>query len=217
MKSIWAVTKRNFSSTLVALIITMVVVLLATTSPDSEFVISKGNYTWLYIIMIPFFVVFGSFKKLINLNASKKAYYLGSILTYIVSALGVSAVNILIHLTIDKLYPSQNIINLMELCNWWQNGIILSFLQQSIFLFMSALFLHVLLSMQPYWYGWLTDIIIIAIICIFIPIAPLRGLLSSFFQIIMFNSLAWLHIITCILISIVCYFIGLVIIKQKSI
>lgn len=217
MKSIWAVTKRNFSSTLIALLITITVVLLATNSSDSEFVISKGNYTWLYMLMMPFFVVFNNFKKLINLNASKKSYYLGSILTYLLSAFGVSAANILIHLTIDKLYVSKNVINLMELCNWWQNGVILSFLQQSVFLFMCALFLHVLLSMQSYWYGWLTDIIIIAILCIFIPIAPLRELLVSFFQIIMFNSFAWFHIITCIIISMVCYFVGLVVIKQKSI
>lgn len=217
MKPIWGVTKRNFASSLVAFIITIVVVVLATTSPDSTFAISRGNYTWIYLAMLPFFVVFGNFKKLLNLNANKKSYYLGAILTYAISALIISSVNTLIHLTIDNLNTTQTVINLMELCGWWNNGIMVAFIQQFIFLFMSAIFLHVLLSMQPYWYGWLVDGIIIAILCIFIPIAPLRKLLVSFFQLIMFNSTAWLHIIVCILACLIFYLIGLAVIKRKSI
>lgn len=217
MKSIWAVTKRNFAGSLIPLIITAATVLLATTSADAEFSISRGNYAWLYLVMLPFFIVYGNFKKLINLNASKKAYYIGSMTTYFLGSLAVSAVNTLIHLTIDQLNKTQVVINLIELCGWWQNGVFMAFLQQFAFLFLFSIFLHVLLSIQPYWYGWLTDAIFIAIISVFTPIASLRGALSSFFGLIMFNPVAWLHILVCAVGCAVFYLLGLAVIKRKTI
>lgn len=217
MKAIWAITKRNFGSSFIPFIITAIVVLLSSSSADSKIAISRGNYTYIYLIMLPFFIVFGNFKKLINLNADKKSYYLGSMMTYVLSALTVSAANTLIHLTIDSLNQTQTVINLMELCGWWQNGIAVAFLQQFSFLLMCTIFLHLLLSIQPYWYGWLTDAFLIAVISVFTPIASLRTVLESFFGIIMFNPVAWLHILVCAIGCIIFYLLGLVVIKQKSI
>ncbi|MGO0861711.1 hypothetical protein, partial [Clostridioides difficile] len=122
MKAKIAIIKRNFSSALVALIITLIVVILSTTSSTSSIAISRGNYTWLYIIMLPFFVVFYNFKKLINLGASKKDYYIGSMGLYLLSAIVVSLANTVIHISIDKWNTSQTVVNLMDLCGWWQNG-----------------------------------------------------------------------------------------------
>lgn len=217
MKSFLEVIKQNFIHSKIALLITVLVVLLATTSPESSIAISRGNYTWLFILMLPFFVIFGNFRKLINLNASKKSYYIGSILTYVVSAFFVSLINTIIHLTLDNISNGQTVINLMDVCKWTQNGIFIAFIQQFFFLLLVSLFLHTLLSMQTKWYGWITDIVIIAIICIFIPIAPLREVLVNFFGLIMINSNAILNIVTNIIICIILYFIGLGILKNKSI
>lgn len=217
MKSIWAVIKRNFAGAIIPLIITAAVVLLATTSADSEIALSRGNYTWLYLIMLPFFIVFGSFKKLIHLNASKKSYFLGSMATYVLAALAVSSINTIIHLTVDHWNQTQTVINLIELCGWWQNGVVVAFLQQFVFLLMCSIFLHVLLSIQPYWYGWLTDAAVIAVISVFTPIASLRAALAAFFGLIMFNSVAWLHILVCVVGCAAFYMLGLAAIKQKSI
>ncbi|MGO0985296.1 hypothetical protein ACTPEW_05135 [Clostridioides difficile] len=216
MKAKIAIIKRNFSSALVALIITLIVVILSTTSSTSSIAISRGNYTWLYIIMLPFFVVFYNFKKLINLGASKKDYYIGSMGLYLLSAIVVSLANTVIHISIDKWNTSQTVVNLMDLCGWWQNGILLAFLQQTMFLLMITVFLHVLLSIQENWYGWVTDIVIVAIICIFTPFAPLRHFLVLFFKLVMFNSTAWLHILICLAITGVLYFIGLLNLKNKT-
>ena len=76
--------------------------------------------------------------------------------------------------------------------------------------------LHMLLSMQTHWYGWLTDAVLIAIICIFTPIAPLRAILAGLFQIIMFNSNAALHICICLLLSTALSLGGLVVLKRKT-
>ncbi len=217
MKPIFTVVKRNFLSSLVAFIITLFIIIVATTSKDANISISRGNYSWLYLIMLPFFVVFANFKKFINLNISKSVYYKGSIATYFLSSLIVSLFNTIIHIAVDPLNKTQNVINLMELCGWWSNGVIIAFIQQFLFLFLCTVFFHILLSMQNHWYGWIIDIILVLIICIFIPIEPLRNILVSFFKLIMFNSTAWLHILVCIVFSILLYFIGILILKSKSI
>ena len=117
---------------------------------------------------------------------------------------------------IDPLNHTQTVINLMDVCGWMENNVFFAFIQQAVFLLLSMVFLHVLLSMQPHWYGWLTDIILVAIICIFTPIAPLRGLLAGFFKVIMFNPNALLHIVVCMGLSAALSATGLAVLKRKT-
>ena len=105
---------------------------------------------------------------------------------------------------------------MMDVCKWTETGMIVAGLQQMFFLLFVMVFLHVLLSMQTHWYGWLTDAVLVAIICIFTPIAPLRAVLAGFFQIIMFNSNAVLHICICLLLSTALSLGGLVVLKRKT-
>lgn len=216
MTAILAIIKRLFASNKVSFIITAVVVLCATTSGDSKIALSNGNYTWLIAVMTPFFFVFYDYTKLMHLGTSKKDYFLGSLASYGLMALLVSLANTAIHLVIDPLNRTQTVINLMDLCGWTANGIFAAFIQQGVFLLLTMIFLHVLLSMQPYWYGWLTDGILVAIICIFTPIAPLRRILAEFFKVILFNSNALLHIGICLLLSMALSFIGLTVLKRKT-
>lgn len=217
MKPIFTVVKRNFASNLIALLITTLVVLLSTTSEDASMSISRGNYTYLYMLMIPFFIVYRNFGKLTHLSATKKDYYFGSMLTYAIASAAVSLVNTFIHLVIDPINKTQTVINLMEICGWAENGVVLAFIQQFAFLLLVSIFLHVLLSMQSYWYGWLTDAVLVAIICVFVPIQPLRHILLGFFDVMMFNSNAWLHIGICLLSNVGLAFAGLSILKRKTI
>lgn len=216
MTAIFAIIKRLFSSNKVSLIITAVVVLCATTSGDSQIALSNGNYTWLLAVMTPFLFVFYDYTKLMHLGTSKKDYFLGSLASYGLMAFVVSLANTAIHFLIDPLNRTQTVINMMDLCGWTTNGIFVAFLQQTVFLLLTMIFVHVLLSMQPYWYGWLTDGILAAIICIFTPIAPLRHILAGFFKVIMFNSNALFHIGICLLLSAILSLIGLTVLKRKT-
>lgn len=65
-------------------------------------------------------------------------------------------------------------------------------------------------------YGWLTDAVLVAVICVFTPIAPLRAVLGGFFQIIMFNGSALLHIGVCLLLSAAFSLAGLAVLKRKT-
>ena len=214
MKATFAIVKRLLASNKIIFIIMALVVLCATSSGDV--VLSNGNYTWLLAVMTPFFFVFYDYTKLMHLGASKRDYFFGCLISYGVLALGISLINTLIHLLIDPVYPAQAVINMMDVCKWTENGIIIAGVQQMFFLLLVMIFLHVLLSMQPHWYGWLTDAILVAIISIFTPIAALRGILSGFFQIIMLNGNALLHIGICLLLSAALSFAGLLVLKRKT-
>lgn len=214
MSAIFAIVKRLLASNKISFILTALVVLCATSSGDV--VLSNGNYTWLLAVLTPFFFVFYDFTKLMHLGASKKDYYFGCLISYGFLAFCISLVNTVIHLWIDPVYPAQTVINLMDVCQWTENGMLVAGLQQLFFLLLVMVFLHVLLSMQTHWYGWLTDAVLVAIICIFTPIAPLRAALSGFFQMIMLNSNAVLHMGICLLLSAALSLGGLVVLKRKT-
>lgn len=214
MKAILAIVRRLLASNRISFIITALVVICATSS--GNVVLSNGNYTWLLAVLTPFFFVFYDFAKLMHLGASKKDYLFGCLISYGFLAFCISLVNTVIHLLIDPLYSAQTVINLMEVCKWTENGIIVAGLQQMFFLQLVMVFLHVLLSMQTRWYGWLTDAVLAAVICVFTPIAPLRGVLAAFFQLIMLNGNAVLHICICLFLSAAWSLAGLAVLKRKT-
>lgn len=214
MTAVFAIVKRLLASNKISFIITALVVLCATSSGDVA--LSNGNYTWLLAALTPFFFVFYDFTKLMHLGASKKDYFFACLISYGFLAFCISLVNTVIHILIDPLYSARTVINMMDVCKWTENGIFVAGLQQMFFLLLVMVFLHVLLSMQPHWYGWLTDAVLAAIICIFTPIAPLRAILSGFFRIIMFNGNAVLHIGICLLLSAALSFLGIVVLKRKT-
>lgn len=214
MTAVFAIIKRLLASNKISYIVTSLVVVCATSS--GETVLSNGNYTWLPAVFAPFFFVFYDFSRLMHLGASKRDYFFASLISYGLLAFGISLLCTLIHLVIDPAYQAQTVINMMDVCRWTENGIVTAGLQQMCFLFLVMVFLHVLLSMQPHWYGWLTDAVLAAIICIFTPIAPLRAVLGEFFSLIMFNPNAVLHIGVCLLLSAALSFAGLAVLRRKT-
>ena len=214
MTAIFSIVKRLLSSNNISFILTAIVVLCATSS--GEVALSNGNYTWLLAVLTPFFFVFYDFTKLMHLGASKRDYFFGCLISYGFLALCISLVNTVVHVLIDSVYPAQTVINLMDVCRWTENGVLVAGLQQMFFLLLVMIFLHVLLSMQTRWYGWLTDAVLVAAICVFTPIASLRAVLGGFFEIIMFNGSAVLHIGVCLLLSAAFSLAGLAVLKRKT-
>ena len=203
MKEAFTVMRRELSSNRISFIVTAAVVLCATTSGDSEIALSNGNYTWLLAVLSPFFFVFYDCAKLMHLGADKRDYCAGSLMTYGALALLVSAVNSVFCYAVDPLNKAQTVVNMMGLCGWTKNGA-------------AAAVLHALLLAQPYWYGWLADGLLAAVICVFTPIEPLRRVLAGFFGIIMFNSSALLHIAVCAALSAAFAAAGIAVLKRKT-
>ena len=216
MSAINAVVKRILGSTRRSFIITFVVVLCAVSSKDSSVALSNGNYFWLASSFIPFFSVLYAVPRLLHLGAEKRDCYIGSLCSYCVIALVVSLLNTFVCLFIDPINKSQTVINLMNVCRWMENGVIIAFLQQAVFLLLLMLFIHVMIELQHFWFGWLIDILLVAGLSVSMPIAPLRSMVASFFSIIMVNGNAIIQISSCLILSILFAFISLVLIKRKA-
>lgn len=137
MTANYAVVKRLLASNKISFIITALVVLCATSSGDV--VLSNGNYSWLLAVFTPFFFVFYDFTRLMHLGTSKKDYFSGCLISYVFLAFCISVVNTIIHLLIDPVYPAQTVINLMDVCQWTKNGILVAGLQQMFFLLLVTL------------------------------------------------------------------------------
>ena len=216
MRAISAVVKRILSSNRLSFIITFVVVLCAVSSKDSSVALSNGNYFWLASLFIPFFSVLYAVPRLLHLGAEKRDCYIGSLCSYCVIALVVSLLNTFVCLFIDPINKSQTVINLMNVCRWMENGVIIAFLQQAVFLLLLMLFIHVMIELQHFWFGWLIDILLVAGLSVSMPIAPLRSMVASFFSIIMVNSNAIIQISSCLILSVLFAFTSLVLIKRKA-
>lgn len=216
MSAINAVVKRILSSNRLSFIITFVVVLCAVSSKDSSVALSNGNYFWLASLFIPFFSVLYAVPRLLHLGAEKRDCYIGSLCSYCVIALVVSLLNTFVCLFIDPINKSQTVINLMNVCIWMENGVIIAFLQQAVFLLLLMLFIHVMIELQHFWFGWLIDILLVTGLSVSMPIAPLRSMVASFFSIIMVNSNAIIQISSCLILSVLFAFISLVLIKRKA-
>lgn len=214
MRAVPVIVRRMLASNALSFILTALVVLCATSSGETA--LSNGNYTWLLAVLCPFFIVFYDFPKLMRLGASKRDYYLAGLVCYALLALGISTLNTLIHLVVDPAYSAEKVINLMDVCRWTENGLFVAAVQQSCFLLLVMLFLHVLLSMQAHWYGWAADAALAAIISVFTPVAPLRAVLGGFFRLVMLNADAPVHIGVCLALSAALASAGLLVLKRET-
>lgn len=239
MKSILTVSKLNFINskiaysifgvTMLAQIISQGVKAAVTLAPDANavaaniydnFEIGMGSYSYLIIILVACFIPALNFRKFMNLNVRKSTYLQGTAINYLIAAFGVSAFNIASYYTLDQLFVN-NItsysINIMDIFGWMNNGPVLAFAQQFAFLLLVAAVIHTLTTMQTFWYGWVVDIVLIAILSVFIPVAPLRKLLLGLFYLLIFNTNALLQIALCISLAIIIYLISIMPVKHKTI
>ena len=199
--------------------------------------ISSANYPWLLVLLAAIFIPARNFRKIVNLGGKRDDFFWGSMITYVVLAGAVSLANTILYYTYDHFLISTGtyvgveafvrdtslmdshyvIVNLIELSGWSANGIFFAVIQQFAFLLLLAAAVHTLTSIQDKWYGWAADVIIAAILAVFIPIASLRVWLIGFFNLIIFHSNAFLQISNCLMLAIVIYAFNKPILARKAI
>lgn len=204
-------------------------------SAGKQLQISSGNYLWLLIIMAAIFIPTKNFRRIVNLGGKRDGFFWGSLSCYATLAVAVTIANTFLYYTYERLQISTGYftgyevflknpalmdnhyisVNLIEVFGWLGNGGVIAFFQQFAFLFLLASVIHTLTAMQDKWYGWVTDAIIAAILGVFIPIAPLRVWLVGFFNLIIFNSNAFMQIAACILLAIAVYALSKPIFARK--
>ncbi len=181
---------------------------------------SPGFYLYLLVALFAIFVPALYFRKYMNLGLKKSAYIGGCAISYVILSFGVSVLSLLSYLTLDKLLtvpPISYIWHPFQIFGWENNGLVVGFFQQFAFLLLVAAAAHLLTTIQTFWYGWLADIVIVAIIAVFTPIPVLRGVLIAFFNFIIFTPYAFVQISACLLLSIALYLLSIVPVKQKPV
>ncbi len=227
LKSVGAMTRVNFIKT------TWIAYLVALLSFTSSFVqsfiryfiavedggqTSEGNSLIIVIIIAAVLIPSVNFYKLMHLNGKKTDFFWASITNYIVFAAAIALVNVLLFYTIDKMLKTSVIIyDIIDVFGWSDNGVIFAFLRQFAFYLLLGVVLHTLTSIQTFWWGWVIDLVIVAIISVFTPIAPLRQLLVDFFNVIIFNPNPVVHIAVCLSLSAGIYSLNIPILSRKKI
>jgi len=180
-----------------------------------------GNYLYLVILLGAIFIPSLNFQKMMNLGGKRDDFFKGCIVAYAIMAAAVSLAGVIIYYTYERLvislyYVGGNL-NVLYWFGWLNNGPVVAFAQQFAFLFLVASVAHTLTALQDKWYGWITDIVIVAIISVFTPIAPLRAALVWFFNLIIFHPVALVQIAACLILAIVIYLINKPVLARKVI
>ena len=182
--------------------------------------LSIGNYLWLFPAIAAIQIPAYNFRRIINLGGKRDNFFWGSLMCYAIIAASVSLANTLMYYLLDSFLINTGyfgyIDNAVEAFGWAERGMLAVFIQQFAFLFLLAVFIHTLVAAQGKWYGWVADALIIAIISVFTPIAPLRAVLAGFFRLIIFSS-PLLQITACLVLGLAIYWLSKIIFARKAI
>lgn len=225
LKGVSAVGRINFQCLMPAYIVTAAFlaiglynIIAGLTGLSDNTYIEMSNYLYVLAVMAPIIIETRNFKRLMHLNGDKKDFYWGVLLDYCILAAAISLFSIIVYVLTGILFDGRlNIIHLMEVFGWWQHGVIIAFIRQLAFLLLVEVFVHTLTSIQGHWYGWLIDAGLIAILCIFIPLAGPRKLLVGFFHLIIFHENALIQISSCIVLTAIIYILYRLVLQRKEI
>lgn len=222
----WAISKINFRHLKAAYIITICLVLIGIANlilimagvNVSSGIVDPGNYAYGAAIFAPIFIPAINFKKIMHLNGKKTDFYWGTLLNYIIIAAVVSFADILLYIVTKNTCSFYGyVINLVQAFGWFAHGIIPAFFQQFFFLLLFEIFIHTLTAAQSFWFGWVADVALVAIISVFTPIPALRSALVWFFYMIIFNPTVMIQIISCIVLSAFLFALYLLVLKKQRI
>jgi len=219
----WVIAKINFQHLKLTYIITAILVLAGCESliehciSSSGKYVAIGNYLYMAVILAAIFIPTLNFKRIMHLNGKKLDFYWGALINYAIISAVVSLTNIILFLMLRAFLGTQLSLDLVQVFGWISHGVVIAFLQQFFFLLLAAIFIHTLTTMQTFWSGWVTDVVLVAIISVFTPIPTLRSALIWFFNMIIFNGNAFVQILSCAILSIAIYFLALLVLQQKKI
>jgi hypothetical protein len=224
-KTILGIVKINLKQSKTAYWVTGVVLLLAIAQiivmaaigfKESNSM-ALGNYLVLLPLLTAILIPKLNFTKLMNLGGKRMDFFKGCILSYLPVVLAVSLLCVALRFILDPLMlvDIESSLNLLDAFGFMRHGAAVAFFQMSVFLLMFCCVLHSLTLAQGHWYGWAADILIIAIISVFTPIAPLRAVLVWFFRMIIFHDSALVQIASCVVFGAVVYCGSLIPIRSK--
>lgn len=187
------------------------------TGLSSNYYIDTANYLYIFAVLTPILIPAYCLKRMLYLNVSKDTFFKGTLFIYIIAAVAFSVLNLLIYSLTDLIFGyCLSIKNLSVIFSWRGNGVTICLFQQFAFFILVECFFHTLTCANFHRSGIVADILIAAVLAVFIPIASLRKYLTAFFDLIIFNDNWAVQLISCLILSAVFYLMSVIIIKRRK-
>ena len=220
-RTAWTVAKLNLRNLRGAWWVTGIVVVLMLVNTIVSAVVSTrgidmrgqdgvgfGNFVWLMPLLAAIAIPALNYRRIVNLGGRRVQYFWGAALAYVVLAAAAALANVVLYYAIDRPVTENGRIgglwNLTQVFGWTAHGPVVAFVQAFAFLLLFTAFVHLLVSMQDRWYGWVLDVAVVAVIAVFTPIAPLRRALVDFFHLVIFGP-AVPQILACLVLAAALY------------
>lgn len=182
--------------------------------------LTTGNLVFLLPLLAAILIPTRNLRKSMNLGAHRVDFFWGCIPVYAILAAGSALFSVLWHVIIDSLLLSSgkfdSLIDMADVFGFYKYGPVVAFLQLFAFLLLVEAFVHTLTMAQTAWYGWVADVVIISIISVFTPIAPLRAAETWFFHLVIFSNV-FVQIGVSLGLAAVLYAISLSILNRKKV
>ncbi|AYY12574.1 hypothetical protein EF847_07505 [Actinobacteria bacterium YIM 96077] len=184
---------------------------------DNSYLLSSGNAFYVLIFIAPAVVALSHLMKVMYLNAAKETFLAGAVLLYALLAAAVSAANHAFHYTLDQSWEQTfQVVNLAAIFGWTDHGVLVGFLQQFAFMFLVAIAVHTLASLQRSWVGWLVDLMLIGLFSASLVTEPLVSVRSWLSEVLVSHSSAPVQIGSCLVAAALLYGIALKVLRRKE-
>jgi hypothetical protein len=224
------VTRLSLSNLTLAWAVTLAVLALVTipsviqivqTGPDEYFensyLLSSGNACYVLLLVTPAVVATGHLTKVMHLNATKESCLAGAVLLYALLAAGASAVNHAVYSTLDQSWSQTfQVVNLATVFGWTGNGVVAGVSQQFAFLFLVAVAVHLLASLQRSWVGWSTDLLLIGLFSASLVVEPLVSGRTWLVDVLVLHPSALVQIGSCLVVVALLCGVALVVLRRRE-
>ena len=182
--------------------------------------VSFANMLIILPILSAIFIPAQHTRKILNLGAKRIDVITGALPVYIIQSAAVTLLMLICHYTFDRWIIGRGISEILDVLvvfGYMSQGPVVAFIRMFAFLLLLTFVLHTLTAAQDKWYGWVADIVIVAIISVFTPIASLRVSLVWFFNLIIFHRSALLQVAVCLVLGCLIYMLNKPILARKVI
>ncbi|SDL85373.1 hypothetical protein [Paenibacillus jilunlii] len=151
--------------------------------------VSAANLFTVFLVFVGSILPVQLFRRVVNLGATRKDYYYGILVVYVLCAAFFAVLNtVWFELEVSIIRSHESTYNILEIFGWSQFGIAGMLIYQFGAYLMLLSLLSLLFSGMRHIVGWIIWVIILAAIPVFTSIAPLRHKLANGLMVLLFND-----------------------------
>jgi hypothetical protein len=150
--------------------------------------VSPGNIITVFLLVMPAVLPTFTFKKLLALGASRKDFYVGSMLTYLFWAIVFSVFNVIwLYIEDHVLEQHKHYLNILTTFGWDTHGVFGAFAAQLAAYMLVIACIHLLCSCVWHQIGIALYVVLAALISISMSIGELRSEVVKGLSVLLFN------------------------------